>query len=439
MTVEYDLVVIGASSAGIAAAKTAARYQARVALIQQGEVYNALPACLKLLQQVSAARQIPDWRQLAQRLEWLTLQQAAIDSFDSLAALGIDVIADSGAFYRKPRLGFAVGQRTLTARAYLVAMDLGKADEADWSLATLPQKLGELADVKQLPILGVSPESVAIAQALVRLGIDVTLVGGGLAADVIDGAIGDRLKAQLEADGVRWVTRLPSGTDTAVQFSGQTNADLALVQLGPDGLNLGAAKVRWNRDRIAVDRHDRATRQVYICSSRSPAHSPQSWEKQAIAATHHALQLPWGQKKPPLPITTVFTNPEVVSIGLTEAQAQQQYGKRLVVLAQPLNQSLKAQAIGQTVGFVKLLVRSNGTIVGAHLWGEQATEWSPILALAIQQRIPIEAIAQLAFPSPTLAEILGQLAIAHRFQSRRSDLWRYGLEEFFAWRRYWAK
>jgi hypothetical protein len=84
------------------------------------------------------------------------------------------------------------------------------------------------------------------------------------------------------------------------------------------------------------------------------------------------------------------------------------------------------------------LVRSNGTIVGAHIWADQATEWAPIVVLAMQQRIPITAIGQLVFPSPSLAEILGQMAIAFQHQSRRSNLWRYGLEEFFAWRRYWA-
>jgi pyruvate/2-oxoglutarate dehydrogenase complex dihydrolipoamide dehydrogenase (E3) component len=431
MTVDYDLVVIGASSAGIAAAKTAARYQARVALIQQGEIYNALPACLRLLQQVSADRQPPDFAQLADRLERLTLQQAAIDAFEGLASLGIDVIADSGAFYRKPNLGFGVSDRRLTARAYLVAMNLGQADSADWSLANLPQKIGALADIDQLQIHGVSPESMAIAQALVRMGIAVTLVDVGQLSG-LDEAIADRLKAQLEADGVRWVTT--PVTDAAVQLVGLPDADLALAKLGPAGLNLGAAKVRWNRDRIAVDRQGRATRQVYICGARS------------IAQTHHALQLPWGQKFPTLPITTVLTNPEAVSIGLTETQATQQYGQRLVVLEQPLNQSLQAQAmvfdrpqvIGQTTGLVKLLVRSNGTIVGAHLWGAQATEWAPLLALAMQQKTSIEAIGQLMFPSSTLAEVVGQLAIEFQFQSRRSNLWRYGLEEFFAWRRYWT-
>ncbi len=438
MTVEYDLVVIGSSSAGIAAAKTAARYQARVALIQQGETYNALPACLRLLQQASADRKPADFAQLAQRLERLTLQQQAIDSFDGLAALGIDVIADAGAFYRKPRLGFGVGDRHLTSRAYLIAMSLGAVDQADCSWENFPQKLTQLGDLKQLQIQGASPESVAIAQALARSGMAVTLVELGAWWPCLDDAIGDRLKAQLEADGVRLVTS-QSAVDTGVQLSSRTDRCLDINQLGTAGLNLGAAQVRWNQDKIFVDRQGRATRKVYICRSRSPAASAQLWEKQAIALTHHALQLPWGQKFPPLPITTVLTNPEAVSIGLTEAQAQRQYGKRLVVLAQPLNQSLQAQTMGQTVGMVKLLVRSHGTIVGAHLWGTQATEWAPILALAMQQGIAIGAIGQLAFPSPTLAEILGQMAIEFQFQSRRSDLWRYSLEEFFAWRRYWAK
>jgi pyruvate/2-oxoglutarate dehydrogenase complex dihydrolipoamide dehydrogenase (E3) component len=423
MTVEYDLVVIGSSAAGIAAAKTAARYHARVALIQQGETYNRLPACLSLLQQAAAHPAPIDWPAVAQRMQLLALQQAAIDSFDNLAALGIDVIADSGTFYRKPRLGFAVGDRTLTARAYLITLSLGTVDDADWSLENLPDRLALLADVKQLLLLGASPESVAIAQALARSGVDVTLAA---------------LQTAIEADGVRLLTDAPTTTEADVQLLGIGDRPLATTKLGPEGLNLGAAKVRWNQAKILVDRQGRASRQVYICSSQSPTQSPQAWATQAIARTHHALQLPWGQKFPPLPMTTVLTNPAAVSIGLTEPQARRQYGQRIVVLEQPLNQLLQAQAIGQTVGFVKLLVRSNGTIVGAHIWADQATEWAPIVVLAMQQRIPITAIGQLVFPSPSLAEILGQMAIAFQHQSRRSNLWRYGLEEFFAWRRYWA-
>jgi pyruvate/2-oxoglutarate dehydrogenase complex dihydrolipoamide dehydrogenase (E3) component len=352
------------------------------------------------------------------------------------------VIADAGAFYRKPRLGFAVGDRTLTARAYLITLSLGTVDRADWALENLPDRLAQLADLKQLLLLGASPESVAIAQALARSGIDVTLaaVGGLLVGheSAIDGAIIDALQTAIEADGVRLLTDAPTTTEADVQLLGIGDRPLATTKLGPEGLNLGAAKVRWNQAKILVDRQGRASRQVYICSSQSPTQSPQAWATQAITRTHHALQLPWGQKFPPLPMTTVLTNPAAVSIGLTEPQARRQYGQRLIVLEQSLNQLLQAQTIGQTVGFVKLLVRSNGTIVGAHIWADQATEWAPIVALAMQQQIPITAIGQLVFPSPSLAEVLGQMAIAFQHQLRRSNLWRYGLEEFFAWRRYWA-
>jgi pyruvate/2-oxoglutarate dehydrogenase complex dihydrolipoamide dehydrogenase (E3) component len=443
MTVEYDLVVIGASAAGIAAAKTAARYDARVALIQQDEVYNAFPACLSLLQQATRQPGAVDWLDLAQRLQLLMLQQAAIDSFDSLAALGIDVIPDSGAFCRKPRLGFGVGDRILTARAYLVAMSLGEADPADWSLENLPQRLGQLAAVQQLSLLGGSPESVAIAQALARSGLDVTLSDSGPLLfrheSVIDPAMIAALQAVIEADGVRLLTHDPIATEVDVSLLGIGDRPLAVTKLGAAGLNLGAAKVRWNQDKIFVDSIGRASRSVYICCAQSPTVNPQSWAIRAIAQTHHALKLPWGRSREPLPLTTVLTHPPAVAIGLTEAQAKQQYGKGVYRLEQALNQQLQAQLTDRTTGFCQLIVRSNGTIVGAHILGDQALEWAPILALAMQEKIPIGAIGRLTFPSPTFAETLGQLAIAFQHQSRRSDLWRYGLEEFFAWRRYWAR
>ncbi len=465
MTVEYDLVVIGASSAGIAAAKAAARYHARVALIQQGETYNSLPACISLLQQrakqyCAETDPAPDFHEIAQFLQLLTLQQQQIDRFDRLASLGIDVIAKSGAFYRKPRLGFAVADRTLSARAYLIAMSLDVLDSNEWAIAKFPNRLAQLSEINHLLILGASPESVAIAQALVKLGKRVTLVeeGSTILADqpAVDPALAYHLQIQLEADGVKLLTQCQvrqlaqTSGQASLQIEGQTiTADVVLhgnpdrqlntTKLAADALNLGVAKVRWDQQQVMVDRCSRASRKVYVCQPPLSHHNPQAWEKQAIAATHHALKLPWGPKPQSPAMITVLTNPELVAIGLTEAQAKQQYGKRFYVLQRPLNHLLKAQVLGQNVGLCKLIVRSNGTIVGAHLLGSQATEWSTVLALAIQQKMTITAIADVALPCPTMAEILRQTAVDYRFQVRRSDLWRYGLEEFFAWRRYWAK
>ncbi|MBE9033412.1 NAD(P)/FAD-dependent oxidoreductase [filamentous cyanobacterium LEGE 11480] len=477
MTVEYDLVVIGASAAGIAAAKTAARYHARVALVQQGETYNTLPICLSLLQQTSLFQQTappqsaptsspapnpqrPNFAEMAQLLQLLTQQQQAGNSFDGLAALGIDVITDVGAFYRKPRLGFSVGNRALSARAYLVAMSLNQLqDSDDWTPANFPQHLAELDDIQHLLIIGASPATVAIAQALAKLGLRVTLID---AADVIlgqsemiDPEVAGLLQAQLEADGVEIWTGCErpridrSAGKVVVQVNGQTiTADalltpaarqLDVAKLAPEQLNLGAAKVRWNQQRIFVDRCLRGSRKVYVCVLLdSPQHNRTS-ENQAIAATHHALRLPWGPQPSQLSPITVRTNPELVTIGLTEAQAKQRYGHRIYVLKQPLNRLLKAQVIDRTLGYCKVIVQTNGTIVGAHLLGAEAAEWSAVLTLAIQQQLSINTIADLVFPTPSLAEVLGHLAADYRVRVRQSNLWRYTLEEFFAWRRYWAK
>lgn len=304
MAVEYDLVVIGASSAGIAAAKTAARYHARVALIQQGETNDPLPACLSLLQQQAArycpkTDTAPDFREIAQFLQLLLLQQQAIDRFDGLAALGIDVISDSGAFHRKPRLGFAVADRTLSARAYLMTMCLDTLDSHEWSIAQFPDRLAQLSEINHLLILGASPESVAIAQALVKLGRRITLVeeGATILADqpTIDPALAYHLQTQLEADGVRIFTQChvtqqsQSAGSVTIQVAGQRITADAVLQgkpdrrlntgkLAPDALNLHAAKVRWDQQQVMVDRCSRAARKVYICQMPWPHQSSQIWE-----------------------------------------------------------------------------------------------------------------------------------------------------------------
>lgn len=443
MTVDYDLVVIGASAAGIAAAKTAVQYHARVALVQQGEIYSALPVCVSLLQQRAqqARGSTPNFSKIAQFLEILTLQQQASNSLDSLAALGIDVIPASGAFYRKPRVGFAIADRTLTSRAYLLACSLGSTPQtsaSEWSLNDFPQRLAELEQKQHILIRGTSPESVAIAQALAQLGKQVALVEPekSLLADVLNGLpeLAHRLQMQLEAAGVqvRFSDQISdqNSVDADVILQGSLDQRLDAKKLNLAGLNLGVARVRWNRERIFVDRYGRASRKVYVTVPDCPA--------RAIAATHHALKLPWGRKTTPPENLTILTNPELVTIGLTPAQAKRRYGK-IYVLGQSLNQSAKAQILEQNAGHCHLIVRSHGRLVGAQILAPQASETAAVLALAIQQQQSVNAIADLDLPHPTLAEWLQQAAIDYRCQARQSDLWRYGLEEFFAWRRYWAR
>lgn len=132
--------------------------------------------------------------------------------------------------------------------------------------------------------------------------------------------------------------------------------------------------------------------------------------------------------------------PELASLGLTEPEAIQRYGKDVLIVRQFHKTLPKAQIQGEITGFCKVITRRNGTILGAHLVGSKASELIGPIALAMQQNLKISALAQQIYPSPTFGEIVPQTAIEwqrlklaqnHRLQ----DFW----ESWFRLRRSWSK
>jgi pyruvate/2-oxoglutarate dehydrogenase complex dihydrolipoamide dehydrogenase (E3) component len=97
---------------------------------------------------------------------------------------------------------------------------------------------------------------------------------------------------------------------------------------------------------------------------------------------------------------------------------------------------MKAQLQGETTGFCKLLVHRNGTLLGAHIVGSQAEELIGTIALAMQQNLKIQAIADLILPTTSLSEIIHQTAAEwDRYRLQRNTKLQDWLEGFFNWRR----
>ena len=114
----------------------------------------------------------------------------------------------------------------------------------------------------------------------------------------------------------------------------------------------------------------------------------------------------------------------------------QRFGKDVVVLRQPFKALMKAHIQDETTGFCKLLVHRNGTLLGAHIVGAQADELIGTIALAMQQKLKIQAIADLVLPSSSLAEIIHQTAAEwHRLRLQQNTKRQDFLEGFFNWRR----
>ena len=99
-----------------------------------------------------------------------------------------------------------------------------------------------------------------------------------------------------------------------------------------------------------------------------------------------------------------YCQPQVASVGLTE-RAAKEAGKTFKVGRFPFQASGKAQAVGETEGFVKLIIAEpHGEILGAHIIGPEATELIAELGLAINLEATHEDIEATIHAHPTLSE-----------------------------------
>jgi len=106
----------------------------------------------------------------------------------------------------------------------------------------------------------------------------------------------------------------------------------------------------------------------------------------------------------------IFTDPEIASVGLTEAQAKEK-GYDPVVGKFPFTALGRALIAGETDGFVKIVAdRSSDLVLGVHIVGEEASDVISEAALAIEMGATLEDIAFTIHPHPTLPEAMMEAA-----------------------------
>lgn len=477
MSIDYDLVVFGATPAGVQAAIAAATLKARVALITQGITPTNLPEAVPHHALLDLATRITphplthsptdsdsplQWEQLCHWTGAIAANVEAARSINGLAHRGIDVIAGMGEFCRKPALGVRVGDRNLQARGYLLAMGgcawipaiAGLETAGYLTSETLQTQMQRLATCQNVVVIGSGKTAVELAQTLIRLGIETTLITQNDALiPNTDAEVARLIQAQLEAEGVRVllqtsITQVRSLADKKqLQLGNHTlETDEIIVAAGHSpnvkSLNLEAAGVRWNANGIWHNAKLQTTHpRVYVCDGLLGTESiTQVANQEAAIALRNILFFPTSTIDYRTIPLTVHTSPNLAWLGLTETQATQTYGKQVYVLRQSFNALPQAQIRNDLTGLCKLIVHRNGTILGAHLVGAFASEWIGILALAMQQKLKIQAIASLPLPSPTLAEILHHTAIDfRRLQLKHNHHLQDLFDHFFDLRRAWSK
>jgi pyruvate/2-oxoglutarate dehydrogenase complex dihydrolipoamide dehydrogenase (E3) component len=437
----YDLVVLGGGTGGLVSARIAAAAGARVALIERDRTggdclwtgcvpSKALLAAAELAQRMRRARSVGlapiepeiDFAAVMRHVHAAQKTIAPGDSPERLRSEGVDVIEAEGRFLAHGLV--AAGERQLRCRVAIVAtgseplvpriVGLEAArpltNETLWELEALSERL---------VVLGGGPVGCEFGQAFARLGSRVTLVemadrlllkeeprAGALVARVLEEE-GVDLRLGEAADAV---TRNGAGARLVVGAE-ELPFDRVLVAAGrapsTDGLGLDVIDVRTDdRGAVLVDERLRTSaRGVYAVGDVTGA-----LPFTHVAAHHARIAAPnalFGLRRKvdyaAVPWAT-FTDPEVGRIGLTEQEARERWGDRVVVAEFDYSTSDRAIAAGQARGFAKLVGDRRGRLVGATVAAPAGGEVIAALAGHVAARAKIDAVSRQVHAYPTLSE-----------------------------------
>ncbi|MDZ8133848.1 MAG: NAD(P)/FAD-dependent oxidoreductase [Nostoc sp. DedQUE04] len=482
MTVDYDVVIIGGSLAGYYAALAATQLRATVALVQPKVDYGfthhyALTEIGKLAQKLKDAGGFgihathTDTSEECQiSMAWqeaMLYAQCAASNLQEqyspaiLAAQGVDAIVGSGQFQSSPQLAFAVNNRLLRARTYLLASGshpeipeiAGLQATGYLTLSNIWQSFRGATLPKNWVIIGGIPQSIEIAQTLARFGCSVTLVvKHPYVLPYLDPEIATLLQAQLEVEGVRVLTEKPVTQVRVIENKKWIQAgdkaietDEILVATGQqpnlEFLNLATVGVKWHRRSLVVnDKLQTTNHRIYACGDVIGGYDFANIANyEAKIALNNALFFPRLRVNYSSIPWAIFSAPMLAQVGLTEAQAKRQFRRdEVLVLRQYFKTVAAAQLRDETTGMCKLIVLRNGEILGASILGAEAGELINLIALAISQKIKVKHLANLSPAYFSFSEILERTAREWSKQKLNTNIpLQEFLEGFFHFRRNW--
>ena len=474
----YNLVVIGAGTAGLVTAAGAAGLGAKVALVERhllgGDCLNY--GCVPSKAIIRSARAAADVRQalsfgvqtagdpevdFAQVMARMRRLRAGISLHDAAARfrdLGVDVFLGEARFTGRDRV--EVGGLTLCFQKAVIATGgrpvhpalpgLKEAgyltNETVFSLTSRPARL---------LVMGGGPIGCELAQAMARLGCRVTLLHKYerlMNREDEDAVL--LLQQVFKREGINLLFNAKpldvsqTATGKMVQFDRdgrrqEIEVDEILIGAGRapnvEGLNLKAAGVDYEagkgRGVLVNDRLQTSNRKIYaagdICL-------PYQFTHLADAAARIVIQnaLFFGRKK--LSALTIpwctYTDPEVAQVGLNPAAAAKK-GIPLDTYLKPLSEVDRAIVDGETEGFVKIHVKQ-GTdqILGATIVARHAGEMISEVTTAMVGGLGLGKLAGVIHPYPTQAEAISQTGDLYN-RTRLTPRVKRLFTRFLAWRR----
>jgi pyruvate/2-oxoglutarate dehydrogenase complex dihydrolipoamide dehydrogenase (E3) component len=452
----YNLVVIGAGTAGLVTAAGAAGLGAKVALVERhlmgGDCLNV--GCVPSKCLIRSARAAADVRDAADFgirvpggydvdfgavMERMRRLRAGISVNDSAKRfseeLGVDVFlgnarftgADavqvSDAVLRFRKAVIASGARAFEPGIEGLAEAGFLTNETVFSLTERPERLA---------VIGAGPLGCELAQAFQRLGCRVSLLQRGprimsredqdAARIVEESMLRDGIDLLLSCE-IKRVDKKGNGKNLHLVSEGKEKritVDEILVGAGRvpnvDGLGLDAARVEYDdRQGVKVDEYLRTSNPAIFAAGDicSPYRFTHTADAQARIVIQNALF--WGRRRSSaltVPWCT-YTDPEIAHVGMYEEDARE---KDIAVdtFTIPMGDVDRAVADGETDGMVRIHVRKGSDrILGATIVARHAGEMISEISAAMEARMGLGVFSSVIHPYPTQAEAIRKAADAY--------------------------
>ena len=474
---KYNLVVVGAGTAGLVSAAGAAGLGAKVALIESnlmgGDCLNV--GCVPSKAMIRAARALYDARKgsefgvqldcqpdvaFAAAMKRMRKLRAGISQHDSaerFRKLGVDVYIGHGRFVGASAV--AVDGKRLEFDRAVIATGARAADlsvpglkEAGYLTNENVFTLTELP--RRMAVIGAGPLGSELAQSFARFGSQVFLIEAlhsimpnedPDAAEIVRQSMIDRDGVKLMCCGKELKVSAAQGGDTRLTLDSHGNrydftVDKILVGGGRkpnvEDLGLDDANVQYTAQGVTVDDRLRTTNpKIYaagdICSRYKFTHAADAMARIVIAnALFYArrkvtdLVIPW----------CTYSDPEIAHVGYYEKDARAA-GFNVATITESLSDVDRAVLDGEQEGFARVHYdKKTGRILGGTLVARHAGEMISELTLAMVAKQKVDVLSSTIHPYPTQAEVWRKLGDKY-MRTKLTPTFKKLFARWLAWRR----